>query len=229
MIAKNRIPDPFVSLTRLKEMGFNPKSIFDIGAYEGDFTNMCLSIWQNADITAFEALPDKIIKIKKKFSGKRVKIVEGIVGEAVQESVPYFADETASSVLKSDEVDTIKKVLVQKMITLDSYLKETNSTAPHFLKIDTQGYEYQILKGFEENLHKVEVILLELNFIEVYHHVKLADEVINYLSRFDFVIYDICEIHRRPLDNALFQIDFLFIKKDSFLRREKKWNHKKIN
>jgi hypothetical protein len=115
------------------------------------------------------------------------------------------------------------------MRRLDSFIKSENLKPPTLLKIDTQGYEYEILQGCGEVLNSIEVILLELNFLEVYQNVKLAHEVIAFLAERNFVIYDICEIHRRPLDMALFQIDFLFIKKDNSLRKDKRWDKNILN
>ena len=197
--------------------------IFDIGAYQGDFTQTCLDIWPNSKIIAFEALHEKIDPLRSRFTGKNVQVVEGIVGDEIREEVSYFSDETSSSVLASQEF-TPKKRLKQKMFTLDEFCDRNSLKAPDFLKIDTQGYEFPILKGFEKNLKSVKVILAEVNFIEVYHQVKLAHEVIQFLGNNGFVIYDICEIHRRPLDLALFQIDFIFVKQYSSLRSDKRWN-----
>ncbi|OQP67657.1 FkbM family methyltransferase [Niastella populi] len=224
MIARNKIPDQRTSFERLKELGFSPELTFDIGAYQGDFSNMCLEIWPETTIYAFEALKDKISPLKRRFASNNVKVIEGIIGQEDKESINFYADETASSVLASEEVNTEKKVVSQKMMRLDSFIKSENLKPPTLLKIDTQGYEYEILQGCGKVLNSIEVILLELNFLEVYQNVKLAHEVIAFLSEHDFVIYDICEIHRRPLDMALFQIDFLFIKKDNSLRKDKRWD-----
>jgi FkbM family methyltransferase len=224
MVARNKIPDQRTSFERLKELGFSPELTFDIGAYHGDFSNMCLEIWPETTIYAFEALKDKIAPLKKRFTSDKVKVIEGIIGQEDKEAINFYADETASSVLASEEVNTEKKIVSQKMMRLDSFIKSENLKPPTLLKIDTQGYEFEILQGCGEILNSIEVILLELNFLEVYQNVKLAHEVIAFLGNHNFVIYDICEIHRRPLDMALFQIDFLFIKKDNSLREDKRWD-----
>lgn len=224
MIARNKIPDQRISFERLKELGFSPELIFDIGAYQGDFSSMCLEIWPETNIYAFEALKDKIAPLKSRFASDKVKVIEGIVGQEDKEAINFYADETASSVLPSEEVNTEKKIISQRMRRLDSFIKSENIKPPTFLKLDTQGYEYEILQGCGNILNSIEVVLLELNFLEVYQNVKLAHEVIAFLAQHDFVIYDICEIHRRPLDMALFQIDFIFIKKDNSLRKDTRWD-----
>ena len=71
------------------------------------------------------------------------------------------------------------------------------------------------MKGCETYLSRVSILLIECNFLEIYQNVKLAGELIAYLGGFGFVIYDVSEIHRRPLDNTLVQMDFVFVKQDA--------------
>lgn len=226
MKEKGRIPDQEISMRKLKKLGFEPSLIFDVGAYHGDFSKLCFNIWQSTEIVAFEALENKIENLRSLFKNREFRVQEGIIGDRNADDVLFYADETASSVLKSLEVFNKKDLVKQRMISLDSFINVSGGSVPDFLKVDTQGFEFQVLKGMEQHLSKVKILLLELNFIEVYDNVKLAHEVIAYLSGFGFVPYDICEIHRRPLDNALFQIDFIFTQKDFFLRKDKRWDVK---
>ena len=109
------------------------------------------------------------------------------------------------------------------MKRLDGMIDEKIIPIPSFLKIDTQGYEYQILKGLGKYLKQVEYILLETNLLDIHKDVKLISDIVKLLDKNDFAMYDITEIHRRPLDNAVFQVDYIFVKKDSFLRQNKRW------
>lgn len=223
MIEQNKVPDPEVSLKRLQKLGFTPGVIYDVGAYHGDFTAMCSAIWPTAKIHMFEALPFKIPALKERFKGQPVVINECVVGEEEGTEVAFYADETASSVLASGSPEHEKAKVYQKMIRLDQYIA-AHAPAPNFLKVDAQGYESYILRGCGETLRDIDVLLVECNFIEVYKEVMLASDLIGYLRQFGFVVYDICEIHRRPLDHCLFQIDFLFVKEESFLRKDKRWD-----
>lgn len=225
MIDQNRVPDPEVSLRRLKKLGFTPVTIYDVGAYHGDFASMCIDIWPEAKVHMFEALPFKIAPLKKRFEGSTVVINECVVGEVDGREIEFFADETASSVLFSGSPDREKPKVTQISRRLDTYVGMGNSV-PSLLKVDAQGYESYILRGCGQMLNDVDAILVECNFIEVYKDVLLGGDLIAYLRQYGFVIYDICEIHRRPLDKALFQIDFLFVKESSFLRQDKRWDIK---
>jgi FkbM family methyltransferase len=224
LISVHKLPDVEMSMIRLKEMGVSPKLVFDIGSYHGEFIDSCVRIWPEANIVGFEALPDQVVNLRAKFqNNKKVQVIETMVGDTDQTGVKFYSDENASSALYSDEVITTKKVIEQRMTKLDTFIAERKIGGPDFLQIDTLAFEYEILKGIEKNLPSVEAILVQLNFIEVFHNVKLAHEVIAYLAEQGFVIYDVCDVHRRPLDNALWQMDMLFVKKDSPLRSNKKW------
>lgn len=216
------IPDPLYSLQLLKKQGFVPKTIFDVGAYNGEFAKMVAGIWTDANIICFEGLSDKVEKLNQNISSSRIKIIEGLVGERNDDKVKFFKVESATSVLEENTPNNFE-VGYQKMHTLDYCIDTYNLDFPGLLKIDTQGYEYNVLKGFEKNIHHTEVVLAELNFIDIHKEVKLAYDVIELLNAHGFVIFDICQLHRRPSDKALWQADFIFIKKTSSLLLNKSW------
>ncbi len=222
LIKKFEVPNQKASLEQLKKMGFYPKTIYDIGAYVGDFALLCHNIWSDSTIVCFEGLNDKVKDLNKRFEKiEKIQVIEGLVGEK-EEQVNFHESETASSCLEEHENQNFK--VTKKLVKpLPAYIEEHSLPHPDFLKVDTQGYEWPILKGASSLLPEVEVILAELNFIDIHKDVKLADEVITFLARFDFVLYDIVEIHRRPYDNSIWQVDFIFVKRNSFLRKYKGW------
>lgn len=75
-----------------------------------------------------------------------------------------------------------------KCKALDNILKEELSDKKfHFLKIDAQGAEYNILKGAEDFLNTSCVGLhLELFIIPLYQGITLLDDVVSYLETFGF-------------------------------------------
>jgi hypothetical protein len=103
---------------------------------------------------------------------------------------------------------------------MDTVIEELES--PVFVKIDTQGYELEVLKGAQKILPKIDAILLEVAIIEINEGAPLLDEVVVFLKRLGFVTYDILEFHRRPLDGALNQIDILFVRENSPLVADKR-------
>lgn len=222
LISKYQIPSVESSLFLLNENGFVPKTIFDVGAYKGDFALLSKKVWKNSEIICFEPLTEQVKLLKEiAVNTPKMKVIEGVVGEE-KKIIEFNEAETASSCL-NEQIDQGFLKTQKNMNTLVNYISDYNLNKPNLIKIDTQGYEYQVLLGAEDILGDVDVILAELNFIDIHKNVFLAADVINFLDKKNFVLYDIAEIHRRPIDNAVWQTDFIFIKKDSFLRKEKKW------
>lgn len=56
-----KVPEIPFALERLCAVGFQPTQIFDVGAYQGEFSQYCLSIWPNAKVACFEALEYKVL------------------------------------------------------------------------------------------------------------------------------------------------------------------------
>ncbi len=52
----------------------------------------------------------------------------------------------------------------------------------------------------------------------------LLAEVLEFMNVHNFVAYEILELHRRLIDNALIQIDIFFLRKDSFLLADKRFS-----
>jgi FkbM family methyltransferase len=65
------------------------------------------------------------------------------------------------------------------------YIDENNITNIDFLKLDTEGYELQILEGFEDFLTNIKIIQFEYGGTYIDNNVKLID-IINYLKLHGF-------------------------------------------
>jgi hypothetical protein len=109
------------------------------------------------------------------------------------------------------------------MRRLDTFAATPGNPPPELLKIDTQGYELEVLKGAEQCLASARVILAELNLLDIHQGVALAGEVIGWLGQRGWVLSDVCSLIRRPLDRALWQADALFLKEGDPLRSDKRW------
>lgn len=65
------------------------------------------------------------------------------------------------------------KVKVRKLNTI---LKEINLTKVDFISIDTEGWELEVLEGFDIKLYNPKVVLLE-NYLYDEHYIKYMDNV----------------------------------------------------
>lgn len=217
------VPEIPFALERLSHNGFKPEHIFDVGAYSGEFAKLCRSIWPLAKLTCFEVLPHRVQELREWSSrdGNAV-VIESLLGSEINECVPFHEMETASSVLE-EHIPQIEAVRSYPMQTIDGVVKSKVTALPNFLKLDVQGYELEVLKGAVNTLPQISAILAEVNLIDIHKGAPLLDELVLFMRDKGVVTYDICGFTRRPLDQALWQADFVFVPRESALRTDKRW------
>ena len=80
-----------------------------------------------------------------------------------------------------------------------------------FLKIDTQGYEEEVLKGVD--LKYISGIKIEIPLNPIYNNINFQfNDIINYLSDFKLI-----SLHEVAVDNKtglVYEMDGIFIKND---------------
>ena len=101
------------------------------------------------------------------------------------------------------------------MITLDSVIKEylpVNSSC--FLKIDTQGFEWQVFHGAKDSLKIVNGIICEVSLVPLYEGQVLYKDIINRLENEGFVLWSLIKGFMDTKSGRSLQMDAIFLKKD---------------
>lgn len=116
----------------------------------------------------------------------------------------------ADTWLERSQLDRIETVACRR---LDDVLHDLGHPFPyHFMKVDAQGAEYEILKGGEGFLSESCVGLhLELFVIPLYKGIKLLPKVAEYLNGFGFTLVKKFPAHG-TFDS---QHDCIFLKRDA--------------
>jgi len=86
------------------------------------------------------------------------------------------------------------------------------SDAP-FVKIDTQGYEDQVLDGASKILEKAVGFHLELSFIPLYDGQPLFDLLVDRMNDAGFCIWGIWPGIHNPQSGRMLQIDATFFRR----------------
>ncbi len=173
----------FLLKNQLREL----KIMFDIGAHKGEsiiFFNKYLKI---KEVYSFEASPlsykilkSKLPNLKTRFKKTKLHIENLAVGSKNEKKYIKHFNESSSSTIKDLNTSSnyfkkkkkflglnnqsyFKKIMVNQ-ITIDNYMKMKNIKKIDFLKIDTEGYEYEILKGAFKNLKNIKLILFEHHY-----------------------------------------------------------------
>lgn len=203
------------ALIAAKKRGFMPKIILDVGAFEGGWARTARSIWPDASIIMVEANEEKRRKLEEAAHDVDARLEFALLGAEDGKIADFYVMGSGSSVF--EEESRFEREKVQKtLLSLDALLADVDQV--DFMKIDTQGYELEVLKGASRLLAKTEAVLLEVSLLEINKGAPLIDRVLTFMRERDFFTYDIAEIHRRQLDRATNQVDLLFVRGDSRLR-----------
>jgi FkbM family methyltransferase len=212
-------PNQEYLLREIASRGFSPRRIVDVGAYRGHWSKMAKTVWPKCSIIMVEPNVELRNHLNSVSADLGATLYTDLLGPEDGREVEFHVMESGSSVLP-EHSGVSRKTEIRRLSTLNSIL--SNHDAIDLLKIDAQGYELAILSGADKVLPRVHAALLEIALIEVNEGCPILHEVLSYMRDRDFVAYDILELHRRPLDRALFQVDVFFCRKDSALRADKR-------
>lgn len=209
------------ALRGLRERGYYPRVIFDVGAAIGNWTGMALEFWPDSQYYLFEVLEERRGSLEEliRQTATKMSILIGGVGD-IDGELPLgvteglFDSSLAYQGTQSRQVDCYR---------LDTLYSQGKIEKPNFVKMDVQGYELNILAGAGEVLSECSVILMECQFFKFCDSMNTLDKTIKVMSDLDFVPYEFVDFLRRPLDGAMGQCDFLFVKRGHWLISDNKW------
>lgn len=173
----------------------NLHTVFDVGANRGDWSSFATQVFPAATIHAFEIVPATFGHLKDRFSGNDNIILNDIgLSDAEGPLEVYFASEQdvlATCVAGfSEAFHRYGPALIQARATTgDRYCNAQNIARIGFLKIDVEGFEPHVLKGFEATLRRgaVDVVQFEYGYINICTRFLLKD-FYDYMLRFDMKI-----------------------------------------
>lgn len=211
---------PQAAYWRLREQGFAPAGIVDIGAHEGHWTETIRGIFPEPPILMIEARAEQESTLQQVFSELQdVDYRIGLLGREAIAAVPFHVSGTGSSIF-AERSDAKRMLRQMPMRTLDDLLSEYERLRePLFLKLDIQGAELECLRGGDATLGKAEVVQLEVALLNYNEAAPQAAEVIAFMDAKGFVMFDIAGFVR-PNGINLVQLDIIFVRKTSRLRPE---------
>jgi FkbM family methyltransferase len=168
-----RIMDKNFDNIILQEIKKTNTLFLDIGAGEAESINRFKKILPHSIIHSFEPVEERINIITnwlKTFPhNNNITLNHCAMGDKIEEKTFYVNGKTKnSSFLKLNEKnkqDHLKKEIKINVNTVDNYVKQNNIKYIDYLKIDTQGYEEEVLKGSIETLKLGIVKYIEVEII----------------------------------------------------------------
>lgn len=181
-------------LREWKKTGAEP-TILDVGANIGDFSTRIARDYPEAVIHAFEPNPVTFEQLQKNLGDSQCQLHNLGMGSAHSTMTIYVDPANRSTALASlypevmkdiHQSDTAEEVPVQIGV-LDDFCKEQGLGNIDLLKIDTEGHEFEVLRGARQLLteQKIALIQFEFNSMNIISRVFLKD-FYDLLTDYDF-------------------------------------------
>lgn len=196
--------------------------IIDIGANKGQYGRSLRNFGFEGFIVSFEPLNSAFKVLANKCARDRNWTAHNCaIGDVDGESeINISKNSVSSSLLDIDEIhissapDSIyvgkQKIKVSK---LDSIFDDVIPKAENiYLKIDTQGFEKQVLTGAAHSLAKVDGLQIEMSFDELYKGQALFFETIDLMRKLGFKLYNIETGLANKSTGKLLQVDGVFFR-----------------
>ena len=208
--------------------------IFDVGANEGEYSNLLTMHFPDAEIYSFEPVVDTYNILNNNIrQNKNIKCFNVGLGDR-QEVVDIYTYDTKdnnkhASVYSSVITDLHHapndvKSFTAVMDTIDDFCKKEEMSHIDFLKIDTEGHELSVLKGATSLLERgaVKLIQFEFNEMNIVSRVFLKD-FYDLLNQYSYDLYRMDEkrlvdIREYKSRNEIFAFqNILAVRKDIML------------
>lgn len=208
-------------LANLRRAGFSCTGAVDVGAYVGDWGGMAHSVW-GCPVLAVEPNPEPLPALRRAAASMPM-IIEPVALSDSAGQLRFHLDDTNSRLASpSGEAEPAGPSMEVQVVRLDELLDRHPAFQPNLLKADVQGFELQVLRGAGTQLHRFEVIVLEVSIIRI-GPVPVFQEVVAFMDERGYRLYDFLPMYYRPLDGALWQGDAFFVRNDSPLVASLAW------
>lgn len=215
-------PYPVRVATALNWLGIS--TVLDVGANIGQYGSALRASGFTGDILSCEPLPDAYATLSRRSaSDPRWATLHTAVGAEIGTlEINVAANSFSSSVLPMTSEHTSAApgsefvgVEVVPVTTVAEILAERALTpGTTMLKIDTQGYETQVLDGCGTHLPHFAAIQLELSFVALYEGQQLADALMRRLEDLGFGLYALDAGFADPRTGRMLQADGFFVRGD---------------
>ncbi len=202
----------------------NIDCVLDVGANIGQYAKSIRELGYSGRIVSFEALSAAYTSLKAASNKDPLWQIapRAAIGNTDGEIELQISENSqSSSLLKISDfhlevtpdaayVDS-EVVQLSKLDTIaQSYINDADSI---YLKIDVQGYEWQVLEGASQILPKVKGIQLELSLTRLYQDQPVWNQTLEKMEQLGYYLYTLIPFFFDMNTGRLLQMDGIFLRK----------------
>jgi FkbM family methyltransferase len=195
--------------------------LFDVGANAGQYGEMSRVLGYKGKIVSFEPVTDAYKRLEKASAKDSKWIINRYaLGDiAGKTTINVSGNSFSSSILEMEDAHVEGAPESKYIGTEEIEIKTLNEVFHSFyekgnkvmLKIDTQGYEKNVLVGSEAVLEHITLIQLEMSLVQLYQNEVLYREIIDYLDEKGFILISLENGFSDAKTKHLLQVDGIFL------------------
>jgi len=166
-----------VVMRKLKHL--NPKVIIDVGANEGDYSELLRANFPNTKIIAFEPGKRAFKNLESKASQLLLDAYQIALADYSGKGKLYQTGPSGhDSLMELEGMNREKQGFIDVDILMgDDFLEQKEITSIDFLKIDTEGIDLKVIHGFEKSFaeHLISVCQFEYGYANITSRDLLID------------------------------------------------------
>lgn len=215
---KSQVTNLNVVINSLKNRGYIPDNIFDIGCFHGLWSKEISKIFTTSNFFLYDANDDnesylKLLNLENKKFIYKFKLFSDD-----QKDYKFYKMFSGSSIFEEKSLHPRREKNLRSSLLSDEITNDIQKTLNNLIKIDAQGSEIKILKGLGNYIYNFEVIILEVSVHEYNKNGPLFDDVMSYMKSKNYILYDIYDLKRLGENNSfLIQFDCIFVRNNSSL------------
>jgi FkbM family methyltransferase len=209
----------FLDLDDLNKSDF--KVVFDVGANIGQTAINYAINFPKAQIFSFEPIKASYNKLRENTFGlnniKCFNIALGAEAERrtlVLNSEPTCVKNSLKPNLENKDSNAVSELI--EINTIDNFIVQQNLNCIDFLKIDTEGWEIEVLKGGTKAItnNKIKFILCEVGFTDENLRNTPINQIIDFMNKNNFVFYGLYDISLIQLKKYTHYGNALFVNRE---------------
>jgi FkbM family methyltransferase len=189
-------------------------TIIDVGASDGIWSRLASHFYPQSQYFLIEANPAHEHALRDfVLENSNSQYILAAAGDKQGEQVNFFFNPEDLYGGQASYMPQDKSVPIPE-VTIDYEVSSRNLKGPYLVKLDTHGFEVPILKGALQTLKNTEVIIVECYNFKISPECLLFPEMCEYLDQLGFRCIDLADPYWRPFDQAFWQADLIFIRKE---------------
>lgn len=196
--------------------------VLDVGANQGQFVSKIRELGYNGPIASFEPMQEAFRRLNAMAEqDNKLAVFNTALGASNEAREIFISGNSASSSFLPIEDMTVRAepltsvvgketVQIQRLDEVAETVFALRTPGPVLLKMDTQGFERDVLEGAPATLADIDYILAECSLVPVYQGEPLVEDQIAWLRRRNFVPISMALGWSDQTTGQTYQADILF-------------------